>query len=57
MDGYALVKAIRADAKLSHLPVYLVTADVEVRNQAEADGATGILLKPITLKSLQGLFK
>ncbi|MBR6372003.1 MAG: response regulator [Victivallales bacterium] len=57
MDGYALVKAIRNDEKLAHLPVYLVTADVEVRNQAEADGATGILLKPITLKSLQALFK
>ncbi|MBQ7176765.1 MAG: response regulator [Victivallales bacterium] len=57
MDGYALVQAIRADANLSHLPVYLVTADVEARNNAEADGATGILLKPITLKSLQALFK
>ena len=55
MDGHELVRAIRADAKLSHLPVYLVTADVEARSQAESDGFTGILLKPITLKSLKSI--
>ncbi len=56
MDGNELVQAIRADAKLSHLPVYLVTADVEVRNQSELKGFSGILFKPITLKMLQALF-
>ena len=56
MDGYGLVNAIRADARLSHLPVYLLTADVEARGQPEASGFTGILLKPITLEKLQGLF-
>ena len=56
MDGGELVRAIRADAKLSHLPVYLVTADVEARTQAEADGFTGVLLKPITLEKLKTLF-
>lgn len=56
MDGYELVRAIRADARFSHLPVYLLTADVEARNQAESSGFTGILLKPITLEKLQALF-
>ena len=56
MDGRELVQAIRADAKLSHLPVYLVTADVEARTQAEADGFTGVLLKPLTLEKLGALF-
>ena len=56
MDGHDLVREIRADAKLSHLPVYLVTADVEARNQAESNGFTGILIKPITLEMLQPLF-
>ena len=56
MDGRGLVKAIRADAKLSHLPVYLVTADVEVRGQTESDGFTDILLKPIKLENLRSLF-
>ncbi|MBE6371214.1 MAG: response regulator [Lentisphaerae bacterium] len=56
MDGRGLVQAIRADAKLSHLPVYLVTADVEVRGQTESDGFTDILLKPIKLENLRSLF-
>jgi len=56
MDGYELIHAIRADARFSHLPVYLLTADVEARNQAESNGFTGILLKPITLEKLQTLF-
>ena len=56
MDGRELVRAIRADAKLAHLPVYLVTADVEARIQTESDGFTGIVLKPITLEKLKSLF-
>jgi signal transduction histidine kinase len=56
MDGSELVRAIRADAALAHLPVHLVTADVEARTQALADGFTGILLKPIALGNLQTLF-
>ena len=56
MDGRALVHAVRADAKLAGLPVYLVTADVEARSQAESDGFTGVLLKPITLDGLRALF-
>jgi signal transduction histidine kinase/CheY-like chemotaxis protein len=57
MDGHDLVRAIRADPALAPLPVYLVTADVEARHQAEADGFTGIFLKPITLERLQALFE
>lgn len=56
MDGHELVHAIRTDAKLSRLPVYLVTADVEARSQAESKGFTGILLKPITLDKLRQVF-
>ena len=56
MDGNELVQAIRADATLSHLPVYLVTADVEVRNQPGIESFSGILFKPITLETLHALF-
>ena len=56
MDGKELVQAIRADAKLSRLPVYLVTADVEVRNQPGIESFSGILFKPITLETLHALF-
>lgn len=55
MDGRALVHAVRADAKLAGLPVYLVTADVEARSQAESDGFTGVLFKPITLDGLRAV--
>ena len=56
MDGYGLLRAIRADEALSHLPVYLLTADVEAQNQAEAGGFTGILFKPVTMEKLLALF-
>ena len=55
MDGNALAAAIRADAKFASLPVYLVTADVEARNQPESAAFTGILLKPISLEKLRPL--
>ena len=56
MDGRELVKAIRADERLSKLQVYLVTADVEMRNEADACGFNGIILKPITLEKIRALF-
>ena len=56
MDGRELMRTIRADAKLSRLPVYLLTADVEARNHPELNGFTGILIKPVTLKKVQALF-
>ena len=43
MDGSELVRAIRADAKLSRLPVYLVTADVEARRPPLVAGFTNAL--------------
>ncbi|MBR3086115.1 MAG: response regulator [Kiritimatiellae bacterium] len=56
MDGFDLIRAIRSNARLAHLPAYLITADVEALGKAESNGATGILLKPITLDKLQALF-
>lgn len=55
MDGEALVRAIRANPKISGLPVYVLTADVEMR-EAYADlGFTGLLLKPVTFDGLKGV--
>ena len=53
MDGQEFIAAVRADAELLHLPVYLITADVEARRQAETDGFNGILLKPVTLDKIR----
>ena len=56
MDGQKLIESIRADAKLAHLPVYLITADVEAYGQSGPNEFNDILLKPITLDKLQVLF-
>ncbi|MBQ9502287.1 MAG: response regulator [Lentisphaeria bacterium] len=56
MDGNELVHVIRGDEQLKKLPVFLLTADVEARSQAESHGFSGILLKPITLEKLRSLF-
>ena len=48
MDGEQLVRAIRERSALAHLPVYLVTADVESSGTYHKQGFTGILIKPIS---------
>ncbi|MBR6373769.1 MAG: response regulator [Victivallales bacterium] len=53
MTGEELVSAIRADAKLSALPVYLFTADVEFKDTYAEKGFSGVLIKPATLESLK----
>ena len=55
MDGAGLVRAIRADGRFSALPVYVVTADVEMLKQFEDAGFTGIVLKPITVDKLKNI--
>ena len=52
MDGEGLVKAIRASERLKSLPVYVVTADVEMQKRYEEVGFTGILLKPVTVATI-----
>ena len=55
MDGEGLVRAIRADGKLSSLPVHVVTADTEMPGKFRQIGFDGILLKPVTVEKLKGL--
>ena len=57
MDGEGLVKAIRASDKFKSVPVYVVTADVEMTARYEDVGFTGILLKPVTLDVLKSILK
>ena len=44
--------AIRADAKLAHLPVHVITADVELQGNYAEKGFDGIILKPVTVGTL-----
>ena len=56
MNGRELVAKIRADERFKDIPVYAVTADTEARKTYARHGFTGILLKPLTIDKLSGLF-
>jgi two-component system chemotaxis response regulator CheY len=55
MNGLDLLKAIRADASLKHLPVLMVTAEAKKENIIEAaqSGASGYVVKPFTAAVLE----
>lgn len=55
MTGIDLLRAIRADATLKHLPVLMVTAEAKKENIIEAaqSGASGYIVKPFTAAVLE----
>jgi len=55
MTGIDLLRAIRADTRLRHLPVLLVTAEAKRENIIEAAQAraSGYILKPFTGATLE----
>ena len=55
MTGIDLLRAIRADAALRHLPVLMVTAEAKKENIIEAaqSGASGYVVKPFTAATLE----
>ena len=55
LDGQGLVSAIRKNPKLKGLPVYVITADVEMQRSYADMGFTGILLKPVTVEALKAV--
>jgi two-component system chemotaxis response regulator CheY len=54
MTGIDLLRSIRADAALKHLPVLMVTAEARKENIIEAAkaGASGYVVKPFTAATL-----
>jgi two-component system chemotaxis response regulator CheY len=54
MTGIELLKAIRADGTLKHLPVMMITAEAKKENIIEAaqSGASGYIVKPFTAATL-----
>jgi two-component system chemotaxis response regulator CheY len=54
LDGLEMLKQIRADATLSHLPVLMVTAESKKENiiAAAQAGASGYVVKPFTAATL-----
>ena len=59
MTGIELLKAIRADATLKHLPVLMITAEAKKENIIEAAqaGASGYVVKPFTAATLDEKLK
>lgn len=55
LNGFELLKAIKADAKLLHLPVLLVMAEATPEDilMATENGAAGYLIKPFGKVALQ----
>ncbi len=54
MDGLQLLQAVRADPKLSHLPMLMVTAEAKKENiiAAAQAGASSYIVKPFTAATL-----
>ena len=55
MTGMELVSAIRADPSVSSTPVYLFTAEVEMKDSYAEKGFDGVLLKPANVDVLRKL--
>ena len=53
LDGVGLLKAIRADDKFASIPVFAVTADVEMTKKYQEFGFAGLFLKPVSAENLQ----
>jgi two-component system chemotaxis response regulator CheY len=55
MNGFELLRNIRADEKLKHLPVLLVTAEAKKEDIVTAAqiGASGYIVKPFTKATLE----
>lgn len=55
MTGIELLKSIRADGGLKHLPVLMITAEAKKENIVEAaqNGASGYIVKPFTAATLE----
>ncbi len=55
MQGIDLLKAIRADASLSHIPVLMVTAEAKKEQiiMAAQAGVNGYIVKPFTAGTLK----
>jgi two-component system chemotaxis response regulator CheY len=55
MNGFELLKAIKADESLKHLPVLMVTAEARKEDivMAAQSGASGYIVKPFTKATLE----
>ena len=59
INGYEVLKRIRADSKLKDIPVFFLTAipNIEVEKKITKLGATGAILKPFNLSDFDTIHK
>ena len=53
LDGAGLVREIRQSSSLAAIPVYVITADVEMQGEYKNAGFDDMLIKPVTLEKLK----
>ena len=55
MNGAELAAEIRKMPRFAELPIYVITADVEMQNEYKQMGFNDMLIKPVTLDKLKEL--
>lgn len=57
MDGWAILKQLKADPRTKHIPVHMMSAGNEKEGKAKKEGAIGFLKKPIEKDQLDEAFE
>ena len=59
MDGFTLLRMIKSNVNINHIPVILLTSRAEIANRLEGlnKGADGFMAKPFVIDELQMLMK
>jgi CheY-like chemotaxis protein len=57
MDGWTILKKLKADPRTKHIPVHMMSAGNEKAGQAQKEGAIGFLKKPIEKDQLDEAFE
>jgi CheY-like chemotaxis protein/CHASE3 domain sensor protein len=56
MDGWTILKKLKADPRTKHIPVHMMSAGDEKTDKARKEGAIGFLKKPIEKEQLETAF-
>lgn len=57
MDGWTVLKKLKADPRTKHIPVHMMSAGNEKAGKAKKEGAIGFLKKPIEKEQLDEAFE
>jgi len=56
MDGWTILKKLKADPRTKHIPVHMMSAGNEKAGKAQKEGAIGFLKKPVGKEQLDEAF-